>query len=89
MPLGDSSESCPLPCIWENQNKCFRKLVAQTITRQATLTHGQLVGLRELYHPDPLPPCVTLHGRIHFEAISVEEETQPLTDRWSGDCPDL
>ena len=85
MSEGDSIPSCSIPCPWEGKNKCFKKLVAATLSRQAYLSQGQLIGLSQLYHPDPLPPCITAHGKVHFCPISKEEEVSPISDSEFGD----
>jgi hypothetical protein len=82
MAASKSNLPCSLPCRLEVEGKCIRQVLPESITQQTYLTHGQLNGLRKLFHPDPLPPCVTKHGLLHFHAISAEEEAQRLETPW-------
>jgi hypothetical protein len=89
MTTSKSIRSCSLPCRLSAEGKCLRQLLAESITHQTYLSHGQLSGLRNLYHPDPLPPCVTEHGLLHFHPLTDEEEVQQFETTRSDDSPGL
>jgi hypothetical protein len=89
MTTSKFNQSCSMPCRLEAEGKCLRQLLSESITHQAYLSHGQLSGLRTLYHPDPLPPCVTEHGLLHFHLLSAEEEAQQLETTRNEDSPGL
>jgi|GEM_PF-6460764 len=83
------NQSCTLPCRLDTEGKCFRQMFPESITCQTYLSQGQLSGLRSLYHPDPLPPCITEHGLVHFHPITAEEEAQQLESASRDDSPGL
>ena len=89
MATSKSYQSCSLPCRLGAEGRCIRQLLPESITQQTYLSQGQLSGLRNLYHPDPLPPCVTEHGLVHYHPITVEEETMRCETPWSDDSPGL
>jgi hypothetical protein len=89
MPTCDSTPSCPFPCPWEGTGHCLRKLLGDRVAAQATLSHGQLTGLREFYYPHTLPPCLTEHGLLHYQPITAREEALTFADAWQDDGPGL
>lgn len=79
---------CSLSCPWEGTESCVIHHAREAVRKRARLSLGQLAGLKSLYYPHALPPCVTAAGRIR---LSAEEEPVPgeravelLADRDGG-----
>ncbi len=84
-----SSQHCTLPCPWAGKGECFLLIVSDTVADHGSLTYGQIAGLQSIYHPHPLPACITAQGRLHYHPITLEEENSPLTEFWDNDSPGL
>ena len=59
---------CPLPCAWRNTRQCLRLLVNQSVLLSGHLGQSQMSGVRALYFPHELPPCVKPDGTLHWES---------------------
>lgn len=63
----NEKEACPLPCLWNGTQMCVLNL----LSRECLCTHhvncGLACGLRHIYHPHGLPPCITASGEIRVE----------------------
>ena len=58
---------CSLPCVWRNTGQCLRGLVDQSVLQGAHLGQCQMSGVKALYYPHELPPCVKPDGSLHWE----------------------
>lgn len=65
-----SSSTCPLPCLWAGTQSCALHQLKGNLHYHTRLSLGQLEGLKGMYHPHPLPPCLDSSGFVH---LSLEE----------------
>lgn len=74
--------SCTLSCPWRATGQCLAEHVGENVLGCGRLSLGQLAGLRSLYHPFALPPCVRADGRLSFDeekvAVSLRETSLAL-----------
>ena len=61
-------ESCPLPCLWNGTQMCVLNLLSRECLGTHHVNCGLACGLRHIYHPHGLPPCITASGEIRIEA---------------------
>lgn len=68
-------EPCPLVCPWNGTEMCVRHLLSIEGIAEHHLSLAVACGLRHVYHPHGLPPCVTPNGDIDCRPIldPVEE----------------
>lgn len=59
-------ESCPLPCLWNGTQMCVQHLLSQECLCSHHINCGLACGLRHIYHPHGLPPCITASGEIRI-----------------------
>jgi hypothetical protein len=72
------ADECELTCIWQGTDMCLRHLVTGRGLAQRHLGLGMLQGLKSLYYPGELPPCVNFKGDIEWhrtvdEPLEVQE----------------
>ena len=82
-----TSLECSLSCPWTDSGQCLRILVKESIVLSGHLGGGQLSGLRSMYHPHDLPPCVKPNGCLHWD--NGEDHLEPTLPYWADDGPAL
>lgn len=70
-----AASTCPSSCPWVGTPSCTLHQLKGTIRDQTRLSLGQLEGLKGMYHPHPLPPCV--NGEGYFQFTSMAFDTLP------------
>jgi hypothetical protein len=60
-----TSLECSLDCPWRGSGMCLRLLVQQSVVLGGHLGGAQLSGVRAIYYPHDLPPCVNPDGTLH------------------------
>lgn len=60
---------CSLVCPWRGTCQCLRLLVRQSVVLGGHLGGAQLSGVRAMYYPQDLPPCVELDGSLHWDSL--------------------
>ncbi len=78
---------CSLTCPWKATCQCLRLLVKQSVVLGGHLGSAQLSGVRSMYYPLDLPPCVKPNGSLHWD--SLEDDPEPVLLLWGDDCPAL
>jgi hypothetical protein len=78
---------CSLACPWRGTSRCLRLLVSEAVLLGAHLGQGQMAGVRALYYPHELPPCVSPDGHLHWDSVEDEPEPEPL--HWGDGGPAL
>lgn len=73
------TDPCHLPCMWHGTEMCVRCLLSDEGIAEHHLSLAVACGLRHVYHPNNLPPCVHQNGDIDWQHLT-EDETQPLTE---------
>ena len=66
--------NCHLQCPWASTQHCLLARVSDQTIRSGHLSLGQLSGVRAVYNPHPLPPCICQDGSLRFgdEMFTVE-----------------
>ncbi len=59
-------EPCPLICPWNGTQLCVRHLLSTDGIAEHHLSLAVACGLRHVYHPHGLPPCITAAGNIDW-----------------------
>lgn len=59
-------EPCQLPCIWNGTEMCVQHLLTAECIAEHHLGLAITCGLRSVYHPHGLPPCVKADGDIDW-----------------------
>jgi hypothetical protein len=70
-----------LSCPWVSTQSCALQHLTGSIRDQARLSLGQLAGLKGMYHPHPLPPCVDGDGQVHFASETSRTSSNPSLGR--------
>jgi len=78
---------CSLACPWKGTCRCLRLLVKQSVILGGHLGSAQLSGVRTMYYPHDLPPCVKADGCLHWD--SLEDDSKPVLHLLGHDCPEL
>lgn len=63
-------------------------MVSERLLHSERLTYGQMSGLRDLYYPHELPPCVKPDGCLRWGGVK-ETETELAHSYWDEDSPEL
>jgi len=78
---------CSLDCPWKGACQCLRLLVKQSVILGGHLGGAQLSGVRAMYYPHELPPCVKPNGGLHWDGL--EDDSEPVLLLLGDDCPEL
>ena len=78
---------CTHACPWKNTAQCLRHLVKESVIQCGHLGSGQMSGVRSMYYPHELPPCVKADGSLHWDHI--EKPAEPVLLVWEDDSPPL
>jgi len=78
---------CSQACPWKDTCLCLRLLVKESVVLGGHLGGGQLSGVRAMYYPHELPPCVKPNGSLHWD--SREDYPEPLLPYLGDDGPAL
>lgn len=75
------TDMCELNCHRKGTETCIRHLLSHESLAGNRLSLGLFYGLRQVYFPNELPPCVHDNGEInwHLEAKATEETQVTLT----------
>lgn len=74
----NTHRECSLTCEWRGTHQCLCHLVSECILQSCHLGQSQLSGVRALYFPQELPPCIHPDGSLHWsEESPAEEEAAP------------
>lgn len=71
------TEPCPLPCIWNGTEMCVRHLLTTECIAEHHLSLAVACGLRHVYYPHGLPPCVTATGDIDCHPPALVTAASP------------
>lgn len=64
----ESHSSCQHDCLWAGTNHCLLHRVSSVHLAARRLSLGIRCGLRVLYDPHPLPPCVQADGELCWQS---------------------
>ncbi|MCW0219578.1 MAG: hypothetical protein OJI67_14730 [Prosthecobacter sp.] len=67
-----ANEPCHLRCRWNGKEMCVRRLLTPEAIAEHHLSLGVACGLRHVYFPNNLPPCVHNNGEIDWEYAETE-----------------
>lgn len=68
-------DPCHLHCPWNGKDLCVRCLLTPEAISEHHLSLGVACGLRHVYYPNRLPPCVHHNGDLDWHYSEEEEET--------------
>ena len=77
---------CSLVCPWRGTRQCLRLLVKPSIVLGGHLGGAQLSGVKSMYYPHALPPCVRPDGSLHWD--NLENDAEDVLLFW-GDADPL
>lgn len=60
------SDPCLLQCKWQHTDMCLRCLLSDEAIAEHHLSLGVAFGLRHVYYPHDLPPCVHHNGDLDW-----------------------
>lgn len=60
------SDPCLLQCKWQHTDMCLRCLLSDEAIAEHHLSLGVAFGLRHVYYPNDLPPCVHHNGDLDW-----------------------
>lgn len=60
-----SSTECELTCNWHESDKCLRQVLSDKTLGPRYLSLGILQGVKTIYSPHQLPPCIDDKGNIN------------------------
>ena len=64
-------DPCELDCLKKGTDLCLRHLLTDEGIADHRLSLGVLCGLKHVYHPGELPPCVQHNGGINWHEVEV------------------
>jgi len=76
-----TTDPCLLHCPWSGGDLCLRRLLSHEAIADHHLSLGVACGLRHVYFPRGLPPCVHRNGDVDWH---YAEEEHSLNIR--GEC---
>ena len=62
--------SCQHACLWAGTVQCLVCQVSAEQLASRRLSLGMRCGLKALYDPHPLPPCIQAHGELCWEPVA-------------------
>lgn len=75
-----NNDPCHLHCRWSGKELCVRCLLTPEAIAEHHLSLGVACGLRHVYYPNQLPPCMHANGDLdwHYEdeGYAFEEEAE-------------
>lgn len=60
------TDKCELNCAHNGSESCLRNLLTDQGIAPRYLSLGVLQGVKHLYHPHDLPPCIHGNGNINW-----------------------
>ncbi len=84
----NTHRECTLICEWRATSQCLSCLVSECVLHSAHLGQSQLSGVRALYFPQELPPCILPDGSLNWSDAPPSEEEDPAPDFGNADAPD-
>lgn len=70
MSIHHQTQKCSWVCPWKGSRMCAQCLLNSQALADGRVTLGVICGLRSLYHPHPLPPCIT-GNVVNFSSTSA------------------
>lgn len=70
------TDPCHLTCPWNGTEMCVRCLLSDEGISEHHLSLAVACGLRHVYHPNALPPCVHTNGDIDWHSMTDASEVQ-------------
>lgn len=68
MSTHHQTQKCFWGCRWKGTQMCAQCLLNSQALADGRVTLGVMCGLKSLYHPHPLPPCLA-GNRVSFTAV--------------------
>lgn len=69
-----TQDPCHLHCPWNGKDLCVRCLLTPEAISEHHLSLGVACGLRHVYYPNHLPPCVHHNGDLDWHYSEEQEE---------------
>ncbi|TDU67210.1 hypothetical protein EI77_03412 [Prosthecobacter fusiformis] len=66
MSDSSSDDPCHLRCRWNGKDMCIRCLLTPEAQAEHHLSLGVSCGLRHVYYPNQLPPCLHHNGDLDW-----------------------
>jgi|GEM_PF-1189186 hypothetical protein len=76
---------CSLVCPWRDTRQCLRFLVKPSVVLGGHLGSAQLSGVKSMYYPHDLPPCVRPDGSLRWD--NQEDDPEDVLLLWGEDDP--
>lgn len=73
MSSSRSSQNCTLSCPWKYTNMCAQNHLSAQALADRRLSLGVLCGMKQIYSPHGLPPCI-VGDSLRWEAVEQETE---------------
>lgn len=73
-------DPCHLRCPWNGKDMCVRCLLTPEAIAEHHLSLGVACGLRHVYFPNELPPCVHHNGDLdwHYAEAGMEQKADAV-----------
>jgi hypothetical protein len=84
----NTHRDCTLTCEWRATGQCLCHLVTECVLHSAHLGQSQLSGVRALYFPQELPPCIHPDGSLHWGEEPQKEDEEPAPPFGNDEAPD-
>lgn len=72
------TEPCRLQCPWNGTEMCVRTLLSYECLQTHHISLGVACGLKVVYQPNGLPPCISTCGVIDWETGHAQAPWEPL-----------
>lgn len=80
MSWQDSHEPCQMNCRWNGTPMCVRCLLTIECVEQHHIGLAVTCGLKKVYEPHGLPPCVKPDGKLNWDTSDlIGSELLPAT----------
>lgn len=67
MSTRHQTQKCSWDCPWKGTRMCAQCLLNSQAMADGRVTLGVMCGLKSLYYPHPLPPCIA-GGAVSFSS---------------------
>ena len=75
------SKNCKLSCPWMNTHMCVLAQLSPEMLADHHVSLGVFCGLKSIYEPHPLPPCITEGGFVEWRLQPALAEAEAAKQR--------